>query len=413
MYEHFQEPAAYAVNLFGGPTLLSSRRAVRLSPTQGYLVAIVFGSLRDTIPRARIRSLLWKDDDDGRSRRRLNQLLYQTNQRVGHTPLILSEEDLLIPNSEFTRCDLASFQDMLKERRLRSANLLLRAGFLGNLQRTPTRAFEDWLDARRVALRSMLRDAGAATWSDCERSEQWHEAREAAEVLSDLDPAEEGVLRHVMWARAMTGAVQEAVAAYQSFSERARASDEAKGWSPAPESLAMYSRIQGLDDPTDDAGRVKDSEEELDPPLCGRSEELAHLSRCIATLPQGPLSTVLVSGEAGIGKTRLVEESLKSAPLRGIRVFSAQSAEFERPIPLNPLLDALDHPEVDAALARLDDPWKTVLLALMPQFHRLGQFSQLFCRCDTKCHSVTSFVLPIPIGSRKASNKLFGGTDEK
>ena len=91
MYEHFQEPVAYAVNLLGGPTVLSSRRAVRLSPTQRYLVAIVFGSLRDTIPRARIRSLLWKDRDHRHSRRRLNQLLYQTNQRVGLTPLILSE----------------------------------------------------------------------------------------------------------------------------------------------------------------------------------------------------------------------------------------------------------------------------------------------------------------------------------
>ena len=372
MYEHFQEPAAYAVNLFGGPTLLSSRRAVRLSPTQGYLVAIVFGSLRDTIPRARVRSLLWKDGDHRRSRRRLSQLLYQTNQRVGHTPLILSEEDLLIPNSEVTRCDLASFQDMRKERRLRSANLLLRAGFLGNLQRTPTRAFEDWLDARRVALRSMLRDAAAATWSDCERSEQWHEAREAAEVLSDLDPAEEGVLRHVMWSRAITGAVQEAVAAYQSFSERARASSGATEWSPAPESLAMYSRIQGLDDPTDDARGVKDPEEDLDPPLCGRSKEIASLSRCFASLPQGPLSTVLVSGEAGIGKTRLVEESLKGAPLRGIRVFQARSAEIERDIPLNPILEALNQPEVESVLTRLDEPWRAILLGLMPQFHHGG-----------------------------------------
>ncbi|MCK5653242.1 MAG: AAA family ATPase, partial [Gemmatimonadetes bacterium] len=151
---------------------------------------------------------------------------------------------------------------------------------------------------------------------------------------------------------------------------RARASDEAKGWSPAPESLAIYSRIQGLRELTDVTGGVEGPVGDLDPPLCGRSEELSRLSRCLATLPQGPLTTILVSGEGGIGKTRLVEESLKSAPLRGLRVFSAQSAEFERPIPLNPLLDALDHPEVGAALARLDDPWRTVLLALMPQFHR-------------------------------------------
>ncbi len=38
---------------------------------------------------------------------------------------------------------------------------------------------------------------------------------------------------------------------------------------------------------------------------------------------------------------------------------------------------------------------------LMPQSIKLGHFSQLFCRCDTKYHSVTSFVLPIPVEELK------------
>ena len=79
MQDHFHEPAAYAVNLFGGPSVLSDRRAVSLSPTQRCLVAVVFGNLGRSIPRARARALLWEGDDDSRSRRRLSQLLYQTN----------------------------------------------------------------------------------------------------------------------------------------------------------------------------------------------------------------------------------------------------------------------------------------------------------------------------------------------
>ena len=74
----------------------------------------------------------------------------------------------------------------------------------------------------------------------------------------------------------------------------------------------------------------------------------------------------MVSGEAGIGKTRLINEALHGLPIDGQRVFSAQSAELERLIPLNPLIEALGGPKVGDVLRKLEEPWRTVLYGVMP-----------------------------------------------
>jgi len=79
---------------------------------------------------------------------------------------------------------------------------------------------------------------------------------------------------------------------------------------------------------------------------------------------------VVVRGEGGIGKTRLVRESIRGAKLRGFTVLEAGSSEFERDIPLNPLLEALDRPETAEAIHELQEPWHSVILSLLPQFHR-------------------------------------------
>ena len=108
----------------------------------------------------------------------------------------------------------------------------------------------------------------------------------------------------------------------------------------------------------------------LEVPLCGRDEELGYLARSIFKDRRGGRrSTVIIGGEAGLGKTRLVKEALQGARFRGYRVLRARPAELERNIPLNPLLEALNQKWVGQVLLDLEDPWRSVLLSLMPQFH--------------------------------------------
>ena len=73
------------------------------------------------------------------------------------------------------------------------------------------------------------------------------------------------------------------------------------------------------------------------PAFTGRQEELASLSRAMA----GPPALVLVEGEAGIGKSRLVREFLVRAGGLGQRSLVAGCPPFRRPCTLSPLVDAI------------------------------------------------------------------------
>lgn len=54
-----------------------------------------------------------------------------------------------------------------------------------------------------------------------------------------------------------------------------------------------------------------------------------------------PPAVVLIEGEAGIGKTRLVREALAGRPDRGARILSGSCPPLREPFPYGPLFDVL------------------------------------------------------------------------
>jgi DNA-binding NarL/FixJ family response regulator len=76
--------------------------------------------------------------------------------------------------------------------------------------------------------------------------------------------------------------------------------------------------------------------------LVGRAVELEVLRAVVEDAAAGRLRIVLLEGEAGIGKTRLIAEALAFARARGFRVFSGVCDEVERDSPLRALSEALE-----------------------------------------------------------------------
>jgi DNA-binding CsgD family transcriptional regulator len=77
------------------------------------------------------------------------------------------------------------------------------------------------------------------------------------------------------------------------------------------------------------------------PVTIGREPELASLGRLLDGLAAGHGQTVLVTGEAGIGKSRLVAETRALAGSRRVRVFQGAAFEVDRALPYAPILDLL------------------------------------------------------------------------
>ena len=74
----------------------------------------------------------------------------------------------------------------------------------------------------------------------------------------------------------------------------------------------------------------------------GRADELGSLERVLDGLDSGCPGAIELTGEPGIGKTRLLRELAARAGARGYLVLSGAASEFEHDLPFSVFVDALD-----------------------------------------------------------------------
>ena len=109
----------------------------------------------------------------------------------------------------------------------------------------------------------------------------------------------------------------------------------------------------------------------LCPVLVGRAEEVRHVEAALAAAGAGRGGVVLITGEAGIGKSRLVREAARAAGALGLVVLTGRAVASDVPTPFRPFAEALasagragrlpDGPELDPfrpALGRLVPEWR-------------------------------------------------------
>ncbi len=93
--------------------------------------------------------------------------------------------------------------------------------------------------------------------------------------------------------------------------------------------------------------------------VVGRGVELATAEAAVAALATGRSSALVIEGEAGIGKTCLVEAIIDTAPPLGVSVLRGQAHPFERTRPFGVVATAL------GLRRRSTDPRRAALAALL------------------------------------------------
>ncbi|HWR77531.1 MAG TPA: AAA family ATPase [Thiobacillus sp.] len=148
------------------------------------------------------------------------------------------------------------------------------------------------------------------------------------------------------------------------------AGSDARAAGPAPTHSPLDSAIDSASDTT---------------PFVGRSNEFDLLIGLIARLTAGTGYTVLIEGEPGIGKSRLLREVARYAHAQGFPTLATNCYEIERAMPYQPVIDlvtrALDRVSA-AALRNLAPVSLAELAALVPEvgehFPDLPQLSNDF-----------------------------------
>ncbi|HEV3505841.1 MAG TPA: adenylate/guanylate cyclase domain-containing protein, partial [Actinomycetes bacterium] len=130
----------------------------------------------------------------------------------------------------------------------------------------------------------------------------------------------------------VTAAVRDAVKATSEFAFVDRGLYWLRGF---PNRWRLYEAEWGRDDAGGAAGPAQT-------PFVGRESERADLRRAVEDARLGHGSFVLVSGEAGVGKTRLLQEVDAEADARGLRVLVGHSLREEAQPPYLPFTEMIE-----------------------------------------------------------------------
>ena len=206
--------------------------------------------------------------------------------------------------------------------------------------------YEEWAIAARDHWREQHLSALSAL-AECHALRgHYTEAIDLCDRALSLDRHRDELYRQLMLYH--YGAGEQALA-LQAFRRYARMLEVELDTVPSTELIRLKERIEVRDVPgVDSLRRYPKPRKPLRLPYAlsrthfvGRETEYARLAEWLTEAREGSGSAVVIEGEAGVGKTRLVEEFLGYARSQGARVLSGRCYEIELGPPLEPVMDVL------------------------------------------------------------------------
>ncbi len=317
------------------------------------LLAYLVVNRQDSHTRDHLAGLFWGDRPERNARRSLATALWQIRRCLPGDDFILADatDVQFSPHSTFW-LDAAEFEHLLRTRAfpdhisaLQQAVELYRGAFLDGF-------YDDWVLSERYRLENLYCDALARLMAAQEALGAHAAVLAVALRLLDQDPLAEDAHRAAMAAYCRLGQRHAALAQYARCQQ---ALETELGVAPMAETLALRQAIvegrlasePGLtaatlpvEPPYREPGRHP-LDAGAQAPLVGREQELAFLADGWQAALRGGISLLLVSGEAGVGKTRLVGEFADQQRWQGVRVLQGRCYEFERLLPYQPIAEAL------------------------------------------------------------------------
>ncbi len=142
------------------------------------------------------------------------------------------------------------------------------------------------------------------------------------------------------------------------------------GFKPSAEieDMLVFIRSSQTPAPVTDSGI--EARKPLRIPFVGRSTEYQGLAHCFRSIQKGKPQVAVISGESGIGKTRLADEFLKWAGTEGADILRGRAFETSgQMLPYQPIIDALRErlDRENAPEDLLDDAWLAELTRILPE----------------------------------------------
>ena len=358
LQDHSSEMSTLKIRLLGGFDLSRGDEHLPLPPTlkARSLLAYLIIHCDQACLRETLADLFWPDRPTGKALRSLSTALWQIRRVLPAGEYLVSDSQSVRfnPESDYW-LDVMAFERLLNcregERQLLDPSpelaalnqviALYQGDFLEGF-------YDDWCLKERYRLEGLYLGALQRLVTTNEARESPQKVLHYVELLLARDPLREDVHRKAVQLLVQLGNKAEAIRQAQ-WCRDVLCSE--LGVEPQLETIALFDQVLGPvwrreieEDVTISTSPAPRGQLALvleSPPFVGREVEWQALLDCWEGVCSGRGHLVFVSGEAGIGKTRLVEELGRYVKQRGNLAINGGCYEYERTLPYGLLADVL------------------------------------------------------------------------
>lgn len=335
----------FEIRLLGAPTVYWNGDPLPIVRRQTRILLYRLADPGPPLTREHLCFLFWPDVPEGTAARNLSHLLTHLRQALPDGDVVATSDDQVYLDPGSTWSDVGEFLRLRNSRdgrcdveRLARAVALYRGPFLDGVSAPHNPDYESWMMLERRTLERRYRDTLHALVEEFSRSGDYDRAIRYANRYLEIDPLDESIHQRLM---ALYAARGDRGAALQQYRQCEDLLERELGVCPLPETCALHQSVLRSIEST---ARVQASPSRWTTlagprvPLVGREDVWQELQRLYARACAGTGCVALVRGEAGIGKSRLLEQFVTQSPARALVAAGQPGTES---VPFHVLVQAI------------------------------------------------------------------------
>ncbi len=344
------------VKMLGKPEVKTDKKKVQF-PYKKVEALLYYLLLEKEVNRNKAASLLWGDMPESSAKKNLRNALYQLRKCIGKE-FILSPGrfKIKINNKININCDLNKFLNNNSKEKID----IYRGEFLQNFNIKDSLEYSDWLREQRDYLHKIYIEALKERIGSLKKEGENNEKLiKYLNYLIEADIFNEDAYRQLMQIYSEKGDIARAMNIYNKLKDIL---NRELGITPAPRTVALKERLTFYEKKTT----------KIEKDFIGRKKELNFLLDNLYKFKENErCSSIFISGEAGIGKTTLMEKALSISEQEDESlVIKSECFPAEERYIYKPWKKVMENIKENIELKKIDSslPWKRIMSFLFPSF---------------------------------------------